>query len=364
MLLERVRQLHRDKPLSGRRIAVLATDGFELVELVVPAAAMRLAGATVEVISIHPGRIRGMNLHEPANTVGVDLTLDEADPAEYDGLLIPGGFVNPDLMRQSAAARDFVRAFGESGKPIASLCHGPWVLASAGREARSKTFPGSRMKGAGLALSPDGRTLACGAAELGRVLLYDVEAAEPIAELDVGDYYPEAIRYTPDRKYLIERTHSMQALVYDAVTHDRPLAAARLGNGVRWPAVSPEGRCFAAGGSLVDADNKVLRDPAWHLVRLPDGHRVHTEPTPASPSESGAFSPDGRTLALGLGDGTIQLWGLPECVLRASWAAHGLPAREKNLRTVAALAFNPDGRPLASGGGQVKLWDVGTPGGE
>src|SRR5579875_1378967 len=108
--------LHGNKPLSGRRIAVLATDGFEMVELVVPADAMRLAGATVDVISIHPGHIRGMNLHEPASRVGVDLTLDEANPDDYDGLLIPGGFVNPDLLRQSAAARAFVRAFGEGGK--------------------------------------------------------------------------------------------------------------------------------------------------------------------------------------------------------------------------------------------------------
>ena len=131
MLLDSVRQLHRDKPLAGRRIAVLATDGFEMVELAVPAAAMRMAGATVEVISIHPGRIRGMNLH---------------DPADYDGLLIPGGFVNPDLMRQSAGARAFVRAFGESGKPIASLCHGPWVLASAGLLGgrRLTSWPGLR----------------------------------------------------------------------------------------------------------------------------------------------------------------------------------------------------------------------------
>jgi protease I len=126
------RILHRNGPLAGRRIAVLAVDGFELVELVVPANAMRLAGATVDVISIHPGHIRGMNLHEPGMRVGVDLTLDEANPDDYDGLLIPGGFVNPDLLRQSAAARAFVRSFGEAGKPIASLCHGPWVLASAG----------------------------------------------------------------------------------------------------------------------------------------------------------------------------------------------------------------------------------------
>ena len=138
--------LHRSGPLAGRRIAVLAVDGFELVELVVPVAAMRLAGATVDVISIHSGHIRGMNLHEPGKRVKVDLTLDQAKPSEFDALLIPGGFVNPDLLRQSAAARQFVRTFGESGKPIASLCHGPWVLASAGllQGRRLTSWPGLR----------------------------------------------------------------------------------------------------------------------------------------------------------------------------------------------------------------------------
>lgn len=146
MFLKSARQSRRTKPLAGRRIAALATHGFEMVELAVPAAALRLAGAHVEVISLQPGRIRGMNLHEPASTVSVDFTLDEADPARYDGLLIPGGFVNPDLMRQSAQARAFVRAFDDGGKPIASLCHGPWVLASAGLLSgrRLTSWPGLR----------------------------------------------------------------------------------------------------------------------------------------------------------------------------------------------------------------------------
>src|SRR3954463_11459539 len=118
--------------LSSRRIAVLAADGFEKVELTVPVNAMTAAGAIVDVVSLRRGRIRGVNLHEPAGRVRVTKTVQEANPADYDGLLVPGGFINPDLLRQSAEARDFVRAFDSAGKPIATLCHGPWVLASAG----------------------------------------------------------------------------------------------------------------------------------------------------------------------------------------------------------------------------------------
>jgi protease I len=118
--------------LAGRKIAVLATDGFEKVELVIPLRALQLAGAKVDIVSLRKGRIRGVNLHMPATRVGVDRLVTEAEPDSYDGLLIPGGFINPDLLRQSAAARDFVRAFDHSGKPIVTLCHGPWVLASAG----------------------------------------------------------------------------------------------------------------------------------------------------------------------------------------------------------------------------------------
>jgi deglycase len=91
--------------LSGRKIAALAADGFEKVELIVPLRALQLAGAKVDVVSLRRGRIRGVNLQMPASRVGVDKVVTEADPGAYDGLLLPGGFINPDLLRQSAAAR-------------------------------------------------------------------------------------------------------------------------------------------------------------------------------------------------------------------------------------------------------------------
>jgi protease I len=132
--------------LSGRKIAALAADGFEKVELVIPLRALQLAGAKVDVVSLRRGRIRGVNLHMPASRVGVDKVVTDTEPAAYDGLLLPGGFINPDLLRQSAAARDFVRAFDHDGKPIVTLCHGPWVLASAGLlDGRTLTsWPGIR----------------------------------------------------------------------------------------------------------------------------------------------------------------------------------------------------------------------------
>ena len=104
---------------AGRRIAVLAMDGFELVELVSPANAMRLAGASVDVISIHPGHIRGMNLHEPAMRVGVDLTLDEANPNDYDGLLIPGWIRQPGsaaAIRCRPRIRSVLRTDGQTDR--------------------------------------------------------------------------------------------------------------------------------------------------------------------------------------------------------------------------------------------------------
>src|SRR3954465_8664383 len=118
--------------LKGRTIAALAADGFEKVELIVPLRALKTAGAKADVGSLPRARTRGGTLPVPASRVGVNKTIGEADPGDYDGLLLPGGFINPDLLRQSAPAREFVRGFPSSDKPIATLCHGPRVLASAG----------------------------------------------------------------------------------------------------------------------------------------------------------------------------------------------------------------------------------------
>lgn len=118
--------------LDARRVAVLMADGFEMAEYTVPVNALRLAGADVTVVSLRRGRLRGVNLHEPAHKVRADLTIDEARADDFDALFIPGGFINPDLLRQSAPVRRFVSEFVRSGRPVASLCHGPWVLISSG----------------------------------------------------------------------------------------------------------------------------------------------------------------------------------------------------------------------------------------
>jgi protease I len=132
------------RELSGVRVAILAADGFEQVELTRPRKHLLQHGASVEIISLRPGSIRGMNLLAKGKKVDVDRTVFTADPADYDALLIPGGFVNPDYLRQSEQALDFVRAFDRAGKPIAAICHGPWVLISAGlvHGRRLTSWPG------------------------------------------------------------------------------------------------------------------------------------------------------------------------------------------------------------------------------
>lgn len=136
----------RPRRLSGKKVAILAADGFEYIELSVPKQALRAAGASVDIISLHAGRIRGMNLTEPARSVPVTRTLDEVHPDTYDALMIPGGFIGPDFLRQSASARGFVRAMDAANKPIATLCHGPWLLVSAElvRGRKLAAWPGIR----------------------------------------------------------------------------------------------------------------------------------------------------------------------------------------------------------------------------
>lgn len=129
--------------LSGRKVAVLATDGVEQVELTQPVEALRQAGAEVHVVSPKEGEIQGFNHHDRGDRIAVDVALKEADPGSYDALLLPGGVINPDQLRLLPEAIGFVRAFAESGKPIAAICHGPWMLieADAVKERRMTSWP-------------------------------------------------------------------------------------------------------------------------------------------------------------------------------------------------------------------------------
>lgn len=120
--------------LSGRRIAILAADGVERVELEQPRQALDDAGASTVLLSISTGTIAARNNDlEDAGDFAVDRQVEGATPDEFDALLLPGGTVNPDKLRTDAAAVAFVRDFVDSGKPVAAICHGPWTLAEADR---------------------------------------------------------------------------------------------------------------------------------------------------------------------------------------------------------------------------------------
>jgi protease I len=118
--------------LSGKKVAILAADGFEEVELTKPKKALEEAGAKTAVISIKSGEIQGMNHADKGEKVAVDLTLDNAEPEDFDALVIPGGLMNPDTLRSTPEALEFTRHFFREGKPVAAICHGPWVLIDAG----------------------------------------------------------------------------------------------------------------------------------------------------------------------------------------------------------------------------------------
>jgi len=129
--------------LKGKKVAILAADMFERVELEEPRKALEEAGAETEIVSIHDGEIQGFDHFEPASTVKVDKTVEEVMPDDYDALLIPGGVGNPDQLRGDENAVAFVRGFNEARKPMAVICHGPWVLVEAGvvRGRRLTSWP-------------------------------------------------------------------------------------------------------------------------------------------------------------------------------------------------------------------------------
>lgn len=114
--------------LSGKKVAILVTDGFEQVELTEPKKALEQAGAVAHIVSPNKDRVKGWNHTEWGDVFPVDVVLDRADPEDYDALLMPGGVMNPDKLRRNERALQFVRAFFDSDKPVAAICHGPWTL--------------------------------------------------------------------------------------------------------------------------------------------------------------------------------------------------------------------------------------------
>ena len=117
--------------LTGKRVATLATDGFEQSELTEPLRALREHKADVDIVSLDGGRIQGFKHFDKGDQVEVDHVLSEVSAKDYDALVIPGGLFNPDALRVDDQALAFTRGFFEAGKPVGAICHGPWVLANA-----------------------------------------------------------------------------------------------------------------------------------------------------------------------------------------------------------------------------------------
>jgi protease I len=121
-----------EQSLQGKRVAIIAADMVERVELVEPRQALEEAGAKTELISLEPGTVKSFDHFDPAEEIDVDRAVEEADASDFDALLIPGGVGNPDQLRGDENMVSFVRDFFDQGKPVAAICHAPWVLIEAG----------------------------------------------------------------------------------------------------------------------------------------------------------------------------------------------------------------------------------------
>jgi protease I len=121
-----------EKKLTGKRVAILVAEGFEQVELTGPREALDEAGAETSIVSPAEGEVQGWNHFDKGDKFKVDVPLAQAKPEEFDALLLPGGVANPDQLRNLPEAVEFVKSFVDTGKPIASICHGPWTLIEAG----------------------------------------------------------------------------------------------------------------------------------------------------------------------------------------------------------------------------------------
>jgi len=122
-----------EQVLAGKKVAILATHGFERSELLQPLQALRDAGAHVDIVAPEPGKIRGWHHKDWAEEINVDLAVTQADPEEYDALVLPGGVMSPDQLRMNKDAVFFVDNFIASAKPVAAICHGPWTLIETGK---------------------------------------------------------------------------------------------------------------------------------------------------------------------------------------------------------------------------------------
>ncbi len=117
--------------LDGLKVAIIVADGFEQVEMTEPRKALEKAGAETEIISPVRHKVKGWRHDKPADEFQVDTDIENADPADYDALLLPGGVINPDRLRLSQSAIAFIQKMAEAKKPIAAICHGPWTLINA-----------------------------------------------------------------------------------------------------------------------------------------------------------------------------------------------------------------------------------------